>query len=259
MKLNYVVRIGGDGMGDTNGCYRFVNNIFLFDSGSSAVIWIMDGIESVEFHNNVFWVGGSVMKFVKDEGAWVSGCVIVGFDNVVSSGSDVFAVMFSGTIQSGSMGFVDVGSRDVDLMLGSVFVNVGDEASASLSGYLFPSSLAFPVDLLPNHAIEVVGTAKSRSNDGSVDVGAFEYGSSVGGTIGSNSSSSSVSSSIVISSSSSISSLLGGTTMLMFLDVCFTIAFGVWSDQVFHEVGLFAVDWDVMLSVNYVYAMVGVV
>ncbi|MCJ7681033.1 MAG: hypothetical protein MUP70_09940, partial [Candidatus Aminicenantes bacterium] len=70
----YVVRVGGDGTGETNGRYRFVNNTFL--CGESAVFRLFDGLESIEMHNNVFCREsgvGAVNIMRRADAAWAAG------------------------------------------------------------------------------------------------------------------------------------------------------------------------------------------
>ena len=49
-----VIRVGGDGTGQSKGRTRFVNNTFILASGTDSTVFrIFDGIQSVEMHNNV--------------------------------------------------------------------------------------------------------------------------------------------------------------------------------------------------------------
>src|SRR5262249_22005165 len=110
----FVVRTGGDGTGDTNGRYRFVNNTFLLIAGSGPAIHLFDGMESIELHNNVFHrVGGGSVQVFRDEARWSSGSpVIRGIKNAVPTGTSVPAG-FSGTLVVSDPGFTDVANRNV--------------------------------------------------------------------------------------------------------------------------------------------------
>jgi hypothetical protein len=67
-----VTRFGGDGTGQTNGRYRFVNNTVVV-AGDDAVFRLFDGIESLEAHNNVFASAAmSTVNLVREvEASWV--------------------------------------------------------------------------------------------------------------------------------------------------------------------------------------------
>ncbi len=55
------VRIGGDGTGQSFGRYRFMNNTFIHRNADPASqIFAHFGVESVEMHNNVFYIASSV-------------------------------------------------------------------------------------------------------------------------------------------------------------------------------------------------------
>ena len=67
------VRIGGDGTGQSNGRYRFLNNTFIHRSNKpESQIHARFGVESVEMHNNVFFLlSGAVFEDARAE--WVGG------------------------------------------------------------------------------------------------------------------------------------------------------------------------------------------
>ena len=53
--LLQVIRVGGDGTGQTFGRYRFANNtIVLGQATTSALFRVFDGIESIEMYGNAF-------------------------------------------------------------------------------------------------------------------------------------------------------------------------------------------------------------
>jgi hypothetical protein len=138
-ETQFVVRVGGDGTGQTWGRYRFVNNTFLLKQGSAAAIHIFDGIESIEMHNNVFYrVGGGSVQTVRDDGDWATGGPIIrGSNNCVPQGSTVPGAWTQTMIQN-NPGFVNVGSRNVRLAAGSPLRNAGNNVPSSPPGHEFP-------------------------------------------------------------------------------------------------------------------------
>jgi hypothetical protein len=174
----YVVRIGGDGTGQTWGRYRFMNNTFLLKQNSSAAIHVFDGVESLELHNNIFYrVGGGSVQVIRDDGDWASGSpVIGGTKNCVTNGTSVPGGL-SQTIFQNNPGFVNVGALDFRLAAGSPLINAGANATSSPAGHAFPSPLALPLYHPPPGDIQTAGTAEARPAAGTLDLGAFEHGS----------------------------------------------------------------------------------
>ncbi|WP_437753836.1 hypothetical protein [Sorangium sp. So ce1389] len=177
----YAVRVGGDGTGDTNGRYRFVNNTFLLMQGSSAAIHLFDGIESIELHNNIFYrVGGGTVQVLRDtEAKWATGSPLVkGVNNAVPTGTTVPSG-FKGTLalSDSDFGFANVGQRDVTLRSTSKLLNAGVSSTSGISGREFPSPLAMPLFHPPKGAVAAYGGALQRTAVGAVDIGAFEFGS----------------------------------------------------------------------------------
>ncbi|WP_437965883.1 hypothetical protein WMF04_40630 [Sorangium sp. So ce260] len=174
----YVVRVGGDGTGDTNGRYRFVNNTFLLMAGSNAAIHLFDGIESIELHNNVFHrVGGGSVQVFRDDASWTTGSPLVkGVNNAVPTGTTVPSG-FTGTLIVADPGFTSVANRDVSLLASSPLRNAGVGQTSGISGRAFPSPLAMPLFHPPKGTIAALGGALRRTAVGAVDIGAFEFGS----------------------------------------------------------------------------------
>jgi hypothetical protein len=172
----FVVRVGGDGTGQSWGRYRFVNNTFLLMQGSSAAIHAFDGIESIEMHNNIFHrVGGGSVQVVRNDGAWAGGSAIVtGTKNAVPQGSTSLYGL-SQTITQNTPGFVNAGALDFRLSSSSPLRNVGVGSTSSPSGHSFPSPLALPLYHPPLHTVMAVNSAPARPASGTVDLGAFEY------------------------------------------------------------------------------------
>ncbi|MBC8163943.1 MAG: hypothetical protein H7Z42_22265 [Roseiflexaceae bacterium] len=169
-----LLRIGGDGTGQTWGRYRFVNNTFVTGT-RIPVIWAFTGIESVEFHNNVFVnVGGGGLPILNaQEADWRDGRVVTGSKNWVQRGSDIPAE-FTGTVLGDTPGFVNLSAFDLrPSSAASPLVDVGANTPASPAGHEFPNPLALPLQHPPQARIDV---ATLRPVNGPIDIGAYEFG-----------------------------------------------------------------------------------
>lgn len=169
----YVVRVGGDGTGETNGRYRFVNNTFL--SGSAAVFRIFDGIESIEMHNNVFYrEGGPVAVMRTVEADWVAGEQIAGSRNWVANGAVAVPAQWTETLFGASPGFENLTGNDLRPAAGSPLLDQGTSAPAGPPGFPFPDPLFPPLFHPPARQVGVPGSAEPRPVAGALDIGAFE-------------------------------------------------------------------------------------
>ncbi len=171
----YVVRVGGDGTGETDGRYRFVNNTFV--CGSSAAFRVFDGIESLEMHNNVFFrIGAGAVDLIRTaEADWSSGSEqISGASNWVEVGSTNVPAQWTGTLSGADPGLVDLGSDDPRPTAASPLVDQGAMSPASPPGYPFPGGLFPPTDHPP--LAGAMDTVRPRPLVGTgIDVGAFEH------------------------------------------------------------------------------------
>ncbi len=187
-KTSYVVRFGGDGTGETDGRYRFVNNTVIVEPGGSAVFRLFHGIESVEMHNNVFWATGSgnVNVLRTTEAQWTQGsALIAGKNNWVKSGASNTPSQWTNTTTGSAPGFSNAAGFDFHPTMTAAIVDKGAAALSGPSGYPFPSPLAVPAYHPPDRKLMTVGTAVSRPAVAAVDQGAYEYGASTGGVAGS--------------------------------------------------------------------------
>jgi hypothetical protein len=179
------IRIGGDGTGQTFGRYRFLNNTIVLGNATSAPAFrIFDGIDSVEMHNNVLYRqgGGAVTVYTDGDAEWVNGRSITGKNNWVTSGSTAIPSTWAGTLTGSNPGFTDVAGRTLRPASTSALRDAGTSSPTSASGRAFPSPLAAATFEPPVHVLPAPGTAVSRVNVGSVDIGAYEYGNT--GTAG---------------------------------------------------------------------------
>jgi len=170
----YVVRFGGDGTGETFGRYRFVNNTVIM--GSSAVFRLFDGLESVEIHNNVFHRpdGGAAPLVRTVEALWSSGELIAGKNNWIHSDITSVPLQLTGSVRGTDPAFVDLAINNLRPASGSPLIDVGTSTPEPPPGYSFPLPLFPPAFEPPAGAIASPGAAIVRSNDGTIDIGAFE-------------------------------------------------------------------------------------
>lgn len=176
---SFVVRFGGDGTGQTNGRYRFVNNTVVVEPSGGAVFRLFDGIDSLEASNNVFAArGGGTVDVVREvEAAWVSGSTtIAGQNNWIQAGAAHVPAGFTGTITGDDPGFTDAATDDVRVAAGSPLVDAGAASSTGPAGHEFPDPLPAPLYLPPMKAALAVDSAEGRNAVGAIDVGAFELG-----------------------------------------------------------------------------------
>jgi hypothetical protein len=167
------VRIGGDGTGQSFGRYRFMNNTFIHrDDNPASHIFAHFDVESVEMHNNVFYVTSSVV-FDDSEASWVFGRRVSGANNWVHSGAD-YPPEWTGTLTGTSPGFVDMGADLLRPAAGSVLIDAGTATMTSPAGSPFLNPLAVPLFHPPEAALISVGTAEHRPADAAIDIGAFE-------------------------------------------------------------------------------------
>jgi len=174
-----VVRFGGDGTGQTNGRYRFVNNTVITFPNAQAVFRLYDGIESLEAHNNAFFAidGGTVNMVREAEANWTTGkSVIVGSNNWVVNGSTNVPSTWTNTILGADPGFSNLGADDVRLDMKSPLIDAGATMLSGPPAQPFPNPLAVPLAQPPLHAIEANGAASSRPVVGKIDIGAYEFG-----------------------------------------------------------------------------------
>lgn len=184
-QTTYVVRFGGDATGQSNGRYRFVANTVLTRPGGSAVFRLFDGLESVEMHDNVFFVDPSptgasnILREV--EAAWTTGSRIVsGSNNWVLSQATNVPAEWTDTIKGSDPMFVSMSAMNLRPVSGGPLASACT-CMSSPAGHDFPSPLAWPAFEPPLHALEAPGTAQARSVSGQLDIGAFQSSSGTGG------------------------------------------------------------------------------
>jgi hypothetical protein len=169
-----LVRVGGDGTGQSWGRYRFVNNTFVVRHANASVIRAFGGLESIELHNNVFVGAGGAFILVRTvEAEWRAGQSISGSRNWIQAGSTV-PTGLQHTILGSDAGLVNLAASDLRPEAGSPLIDAGTSAPASASGHPFPQPL-FPPQAHPP-ARQVEDGVPARPLVGPIDIGAFEFG-----------------------------------------------------------------------------------
>jgi hypothetical protein len=168
------VRIGGDSDGaGSYGRYRFVNNTFIHRNGDPrSHIFAHFGVESVEMHNNVFYIGSHTV-FDDSECEWASGRRVSGANNWVLTGA-TYPGEWTGTLTGSSPGFIDIDAGLFVPAAGSVLLDAGVSETVSPAGSPFPDPLPLPLYLPPQRMLIAPGTGQLRPVSVIIDIGAFE-------------------------------------------------------------------------------------
>ena len=172
----YVVRVGGDGSGESNGRYRFASNTVVIGPDTRAVFRLFNGLESIEMHNNAFYRegGGGVRIMIEDDVHWAEGQPLVsGTHNWLPRGSTGIPRQWDHTLFGVDPGFVS--ERDLRLAAGSPLIAAGSDVLPSPPRCAFPSPLVEARSSPPIGHLEAPLTAVSRGRLGAIDIGAFAY------------------------------------------------------------------------------------
>lgn len=171
---SFITRVGGDGTGESDGRYRFVNNTII--ANDNAVFRIFDGIQSIEMHNNVFYRetgGANMVRSV--EAQWETGNeLIAGSHNWIVQGTYNIPTQWIGTITGTSPGFKDFAMLDLQPGSGSELINHANPSPAGSPGFEFPGPLFPPTLHPPQRMVEMPGSAVLRPDDAQLDIGAYE-------------------------------------------------------------------------------------
>jgi len=170
----FVLRIGGDGTGASHGRYRFVNNTVI--CGTSAVFRFFHELESVEIHNNVFYnPSGNVNLTRSVEAIWISGqSQIAGANNWVKTGTINIPAQLTNTLTGSAPGFEDLSANNLFPSSLSPLVDEGSLPSIPVPNFSFPNPLESITFVSTSGAVGWELDAHTRSDDGSIDIGAFE-------------------------------------------------------------------------------------
>jgi hypothetical protein len=165
-----VVRVGGDGTGETGGRYRFANNTFLVNS-SKPIFRLFGSVEAIDMTNNAFgMLAGSGLTILGDEDVkWVGKRAVGGSANFVPTGSKAPSE-WKGTITGDDAGWQSLATNDFHLTKSSPLLGKASTASMAL--------IQYPIDDVLNPPLfepqRTVGPAKERKPAGKLSIGAFE-------------------------------------------------------------------------------------
>ncbi len=175
----YVLRIGGDGTGESRGRYRFLNNTVI--AGSSAVFRMYDGLESVEMQNNVFFNPSGILTLARTADAtWSAGSEkIYGKANWMNSNAEGIPNGVIESIFGPDPGLVSVNLGNYKPASHSALVNTGELPLVSPQGFEFPNPLIKAYKHPPANSVELPGTSEDRKYSDQPDIGAFELISEV--------------------------------------------------------------------------------
>ncbi len=173
-----ILRFGGDGTGQTNGRYRFVNNtvVGIGTTAVPTVFRLFDGIESLEAHNNVFWRQGTDgMRVVREaEAAWTSGrSRIGGSNNWIDSGSSYVPAGFVNNRVGTDPGFTNVSAADFRPKAGSPLLNAANPSPATPAGFEIKRPASMAKRLAPRRLQTLPGIAFPPPQ-GLTDIGAYQ-------------------------------------------------------------------------------------
>lgn len=172
-----VIRVGGDGSGQSKGRVRFVNNTILVTSGQDATVFrIFDGIQAVEAHNNVLYAsaGGTIRVERTVEAVWANGRQVGGSNNWVPTGATFIPAEWSGTITGTAPGFANVAGLDLAPTPAGALHDAADLSPQPIPGYAVAGAL-FPPQFQPRRMLLSIGGAVPRPADAHLDIGAIEH------------------------------------------------------------------------------------
>jgi hypothetical protein len=182
-----VLRFGGDGTsggrGESFGRYRFVNNTVIRIGGNNdrpTIFRLFEGIDSLEFHNNVIWREGSngvtLVRAVNGEVQWVSVPKVRGSNNWIKSGfalnPTTLPTTLTGTLGSATSPFVDAANFDLRLTANHPAIDAGASQTVTPPDYELSNPL-YPPSRLPVRSAQFAA-APRRAIHSPIDLGAFE-------------------------------------------------------------------------------------
>jgi hypothetical protein len=182
-----VLRLGGDGTsggrGESFGRYRFVNNtiVRLGGNGDTPTIFrLFEGIESLEFHNNVIWrEGASGLTLVRAvEAQWTQGVRVRASNNWIKSGFALnpanLPAQITGTLVGATPGFTNLAGLDFTPVNGSPLLEAGTTATSTAPDYNLANPLFPPAFHPPPRAALPAGALLLRPTSPPIDIGAYE-------------------------------------------------------------------------------------
>lgn len=172
-----VIRVGGDGTGETNGRYRFVNNTIIV-SASVATVTVFrkfHGLESIEAHNNVIWrsTPGELRIERTVEANWAAGTRrVAGSNNWFNTGANFVPAEWSGSLTGSNPAFTNAAGHDYRPAAGSPLVAAGNGNPISPPAWPFPNPTLLPNYLPPSRTWLAPGSERTRPNESVPTIGA---------------------------------------------------------------------------------------
>lgn len=173
-----VMRLGGDGSGESRGRYRLVGNTIVV-SGSSdptTVLRLFDGLESVEAHNNAIWRSSSGELRIERtaEADWAAGARrMAGSNNWINANATMVPPEWTATAAGTAPGFVNAPAYDYRPAVGSPLIGAGNPNPASPAAWPFPDPTPLPRYLPPVRRAIAPGGETPRAEPGPPTIGAL--------------------------------------------------------------------------------------
>ncbi|MBX3725520.1 MAG: hypothetical protein KF823_06340 [Xanthomonadales bacterium] len=172
-----VIRLGGDGTGESRGRYRLVNNTIVVTGSSNptTVLRLFEGIESVEAHNNVIWRSspGELRIERTVEAVWAAGGRrVAGSNNWINAAATVVPPEWTGMLTGASPGFVAPAAHDYRPGAASPLNGAGNGNPTSPPAWPFPAPTLLPQFLPPQRAAMAPGSERTRPGQAPPTIGA---------------------------------------------------------------------------------------
>lgn len=172
-----LVRLGGDGTGQSKGRYRLVYNTFIASTGSTA-LRLFDTIESIELHNNVFHrpASGGFALMSSGDVIWAHGEQVAGSNNWIRQGASGIPIGLQHTQTGSDPQFANLSTWDLRPSgAASPLYNQSALNPGPVTGFPFPNPSALPPTSSPVRRRQ--SSPLPRPSSGIPDIGAFEHGS----------------------------------------------------------------------------------
>jgi hypothetical protein len=172
-----VMRLGGDGTGESDGRYRVVNNTFIVSGSANptTIFRLFEGLESVEAHNNVIWRSspGELRIERTVEAQWAAGSRrVAGTNNWINSGATMVPPEWTGTLSGLTPAFNDPAANDYRPAPGSPLLAAGNGNPVTPVAWPFPSPTLLPQFLPPDRSWLAPGSAVARPAQNPPTIGA---------------------------------------------------------------------------------------